>query len=120
MNRKTPEDLRSHRWFGSSDLRQFGHHSRAAQMGYSRADYLGKPIIAILNTWSDINACHSHVSASLGEILTTLPRSRENWRFAAIADNPDSFTKSVSESVTRPKARRASQKACAAPIRRSS
>jgi dihydroxy-acid dehydratase len=29
-------------------------------MGYSRRDYLGKPIIAIVNTWSDINACHSH------------------------------------------------------------
>ena len=58
--RRKPEELRSHRWFGSSDLRQFGHHSRAAQMGYSRRDYLGKPIIAIINTWSDINACHAH------------------------------------------------------------
>ena len=58
--RKKPEELRSHRWFGSSDLRQFGHHSRTAQMGYSRRDYLGKPIIAIINTWSDINPCHAH------------------------------------------------------------
>jgi dihydroxy-acid dehydratase len=58
--RRRPEDLRSHRWFGSSDMRSFGHHSRASQMGYSRADYLGRPIIAIVNTWSDINACHSH------------------------------------------------------------
>jgi len=58
--RKKPDELRSHRWFGSDDMRQFGHHSRAAQMGYSRADYAGKPIIAIINTWSDINACHSH------------------------------------------------------------
>src|SRR6202790_3216184 len=41
-------------------MRQFGHHSRTAQMGYSRADYLGKPIIAVVNTWSDINACHAH------------------------------------------------------------
>src|SRR5439155_14676375 len=40
--RKKPEELRSHRWFGASDMRQFGHHSRAAQMGYSRRDYLGK------------------------------------------------------------------------------
>jgi len=58
--RKKPLDLRSHRWFGDSDMRGFGHHSRAAQMGYSRDDYQGKPIIAIINTWSDINACHSH------------------------------------------------------------
>jgi dihydroxy-acid dehydratase len=58
--RRKPEDLRSHRWFGESDMRSFGHHSRTAQMGYSRDDYLGKPIVAIVNTWSDINSCHSH------------------------------------------------------------
>ena len=66
--RKTPEQLRSHRWFGSNDMRQFGHHSRAAQMGYSRADYLGKPIIAVINTWSDINACHSHFRQRAEEV----------------------------------------------------
>ncbi|MEO8755816.1 MAG: L-arabinonate dehydratase [Casimicrobiaceae bacterium] len=68
MTRKKPEELRSHRWFGESDMRGFGHHSRAAQMGYSRADYLGKPIIAIINTWSDINACHSHFRQRADEV----------------------------------------------------
>lgn len=53
--RKQPEDLRSHRWYGAKDLRSFGHRSRTAQMGFSRDDYLGKPVIAILNTWSDMN-----------------------------------------------------------------
>ena len=66
--RRKPEELRSHRWFGASDMRQFGHHSRAAQMGYSRADYLGKPIIAVINTWSDINACHSHFRQRAEEV----------------------------------------------------
>ncbi len=66
--RKTPDQLRSHRWYGSNDMRQFGHHSRTAQMGYSRADYLGKPIIAIINTWSDINACHSHFRQRAEEV----------------------------------------------------
>jgi dihydroxy-acid dehydratase len=66
--RKTPEQLRSHRWYGSNDMRQFGHHSRTSQMGYSRADYLGKPIIAILNTWSDINACHAHFRQRAEEV----------------------------------------------------
>ena len=66
--RKKPEELRSHRWFGSDDMRQFGHHSRAAQMGYSRADYIGKPIVAIINTWSDINACHSHFRQRAEEV----------------------------------------------------
>src|SRR5438128_9418877 len=66
--RKTPETLRSHRWYGSNDMRQFGHHSRTAQMGYSRADYLRKPIIAIINTWSDINACHAHFRQRAEEV----------------------------------------------------
>ncbi len=66
--RKKPDELRSHRWFGANDMRSFGHHSRTSQMGYSRADYLGKPIIAIINTWSDINACHSHFRQRAEEI----------------------------------------------------
>src|SRR5579859_7861094 len=66
--RLTPEELRSHRWYGASDLRSFGHRSRTAQMGYSRADYAGKPVIAILNTWSDINPCHQHFRVRVEEI----------------------------------------------------
>ncbi len=66
--RKRPEDLRSHRWYGASDLRSFGHRSRSAQMGYSRSDYLGKPVIAIINTWSDINPCHTHFRQRAEEI----------------------------------------------------
>jgi dihydroxy-acid dehydratase len=61
MPKKTPETLRSHRWFGVDDLRSFGHRSRAASMGCIRADYAGKPVIAIINTWSDANPCHSHM-----------------------------------------------------------
>src|SRR5437016_1551750 len=60
MPRKKPEQLRSHRWYGVDDLRSFGHRSRTAQMGYTASDYMGKPVIAIVNTWSEINPCHSH------------------------------------------------------------
>jgi len=66
--RKTPEQLRSHRWYGNTDMRSFGHHSRTSQMGYSRKDYLGKPIIAIINTWSDINSCHAHFRQRAEEV----------------------------------------------------
>ncbi len=66
--RKTPEELRSHRWYGVKDLRSFGHRSRTAQMGYNRSDYLGKPVIAIINTWSDINPCHSHFKQRVEEV----------------------------------------------------
>jgi dihydroxy-acid dehydratase len=68
MTRKRPEDLRSHRWYGVNDLRSFGHRSRTAQMGYHRSDYAGKPVIAIVNTWSDINACHSHFKQRVEEV----------------------------------------------------
>ena len=47
MARKTPEQLRSHRWFGVDDLRAFGHRSRMLQMGLSEADFRGKPVIGI-------------------------------------------------------------------------
>jgi dihydroxy-acid dehydratase len=57
----TASQLRSHRWFGPQDLRSFGHRSRALQLGYAREDWEGKPVIAILNTWSDVNHCHSHL-----------------------------------------------------------
>src|SRR5687768_9081650 len=68
MPRKTPEQLRSHRWYGAQDLRAFGHRSRTAQMGYDRSDYAGKPVIAILNTWSDINPCHTHFKQRVEEV----------------------------------------------------
>lgn len=66
--RKKPEELRSHRWYGVDDLRSFGHRSRAKQMGYAKEDWAGKPVIAILNTWSDINPCHSHFRVRAEEV----------------------------------------------------
>jgi dihydroxy-acid dehydratase len=66
--RKKPEELRSHRWYGVQDLRAFGHRSRTAQMGYDRSDYAGKPVIAIVNTWSDINPCHTHFKQRVEEV----------------------------------------------------
>jgi dihydroxy-acid dehydratase len=66
--RKTPEELRSHRWYGVNDLRSFGHRSRTAQMGYSREEYAGKPVIAILNTWSEMNPCHTHFKQRVDEV----------------------------------------------------
>jgi len=59
MPPKDPKSLRSYRWYGPDDLRSFGHRSRAASMGCTQADYAEKPVIAIINTWSDINPCHS-------------------------------------------------------------
>jgi len=56
-----PEQLRSHRWFGGDELRDFSHRARTRQLGYNPEEHLGKPVIAVLNTWSDINPCHMHL-----------------------------------------------------------
>ncbi|MBT5264141.1 MAG: dihydroxy-acid dehydratase [Rhodospirillaceae bacterium] len=68
MARKDYKDLRSYRWYGVKDLRAFGHRSRTLQMGYARQDYAGKPVIAIINTWSDINPCHTHFRERAEEV----------------------------------------------------
>jgi dihydroxy-acid dehydratase len=65
---KTSTDLRSARWFAPDDLRGFGHRSRIMQMGYGPADWVGRPIIAILNTWSDINPCHAHFKTRVEDV----------------------------------------------------
>lgn len=58
--RKSAAQLRSARWFAPDDLRSFGHRSRLMQLGYSDEDFMGKPVVGILNTWSELNSCHSH------------------------------------------------------------
>ncbi len=65
---KHPDQLRSARWFAPDDLRSFGHRSRAMQMGYAPQDWAGKPVIAIVNTWSDINPCHTHFKQRVEDV----------------------------------------------------
>lgn len=60
--------MRSTRFYGADDLRAFGHRSRTFQMGYDRADFAGKPVIAIVNTWSEINPCHTHLRARAEDV----------------------------------------------------
>ncbi len=60
--------LRSHRWYGAQDLRAFGHRSRTKQMGYASEEYSGKPVIAVLNTWSEMNPCHTHFRQRVEEV----------------------------------------------------
>ena len=67
-----PEPLRSAAWFGEGPvgghLRAFSHRSRLSQLGYEAVEYEGKPVIAILNTWSDINPCHMHLRERAQEV----------------------------------------------------
>lgn len=68
MSKRTYDSLRSARWFAPDDLRSFGHRSRIMQMGYAPEDWEGRPVIAILNTWSDINPCHSHFKQRVEDV----------------------------------------------------
>jgi dihydroxy-acid dehydratase len=61
MSRRRPDSLRSHRWLGHDDLRSFGHRSRLRQLGYDADDWVGRPVVGIINTWSEINSCHAHL-----------------------------------------------------------
>ncbi len=58
---KTLAELRSRRWFAAADMRAFAHRQRVQQMGLRREDVLERPIIAIINTWSDLSPCHAHL-----------------------------------------------------------
>jgi dihydroxy-acid dehydratase len=59
--RGEPVELRSSRWFEGEGLRAFSHRSRTRQLGIGAEEIAGKPVIGILNTWSDINPCHMHL-----------------------------------------------------------
>ena len=68
LNKISPEELRSYRWLGPDDLRSFGHRSRHKQMGYGTEEFEGKPVIGILNTWSDLMTCHTHFRQRAEEV----------------------------------------------------
>ncbi|MGA9303489.1 MAG: dihydroxy-acid dehydratase, partial [Bradyrhizobium sp.] len=67
-NKKNPDTLRSARWFAPDDLRAFGHRSRAMQMGYAPEEWKDRPVIAILNTWSDAQPCHMHFKSRVDDV----------------------------------------------------
>jgi dihydroxy-acid dehydratase len=66
--KKSIEELRSQRWFSPDDLRSFGHRSRVKQMGYWQEEFIGKPVIGIINTWNDLNTCHTHFPERVKDI----------------------------------------------------
>ena len=59
-SKKQPKELRSNRWFGGTPS-STEHTAHALQAGYSREEFEGRPVIGIINTWSDMNPCHAHL-----------------------------------------------------------
>lgn len=62
--------LRSARWFRKDDLPGFIHRSTLAAAGWSREDLMGRPVVGILSTWSDINPCNLNLRALAEEART--------------------------------------------------
>jgi len=58
---RTLAELRSRRWFADAGMRGFAHRQRMQQSGLRREDVVGRPIVAIVNTWSELSPCHAHL-----------------------------------------------------------
>ena len=61
---------RSARWFRKDDLPGFVHRTTLAAAGWSREDLMTRPVVGILNTWSDINPCNLNLRALAEEVRT--------------------------------------------------
>jgi dihydroxy-acid dehydratase len=59
--RRDISELRSQRWFAAQDIRAFAHRQRTQQRGMRREEFMGRPVIAIINTWSEMSPCHAHL-----------------------------------------------------------
>jgi dihydroxy-acid dehydratase len=95
-NKKDPASLRSARWFAPDDLRSFGHRSRIMQLGYSTEDFKDRPIIGILNTWSDLNTCHAHFRERVQDVKRGVAHSGGLGLEMPSLSVDESFTKPTS------------------------
>ena len=59
--RRPLAELRSQRWFAADTIRGFSHRQRVQQTGLRREDFIGRPVIAVVNTWSELSTCHQHL-----------------------------------------------------------
>jgi dihydroxy-acid dehydratase len=94
VTRITVEHLRSQRWFAAPGHTGVAKYNRLKQAGFTTEDHHGKPVIAILTTWSDFNTCHAHFPQRVEEV------KRGIWQgggFPAVIP-----VQSVSESYLRP------------------
>jgi dihydroxy-acid dehydratase len=55
--------LRSLRWFGGQDLAGFIHRSSIHAEGISRSALVGRPVVGICNSWSELVNCNLHFRA---------------------------------------------------------
>lgn len=96
MPEKKPEELRSARWFAPDDLRSFGHRSRLMQLGYGEEDFMGRPIIGILSTWSELNSCHAHFPERVEDVRRGVGQAGGFAVEMPVLSVDESFTKPTS------------------------
>jgi dihydroxy-acid dehydratase len=60
MTRSDNGSLRSSRWFGEHDLSGFLHRSSIQAEGISRQALMGRPVVGICNSWSELVNCNIH------------------------------------------------------------
>jgi dihydroxy-acid dehydratase len=72
---KSVESLRSQRWLAPDTMRGYSHRARLQQTGYRREDFAQRPVIAIVNTWSDISTCHVHLRERASKVREGIIRA---------------------------------------------
>lgn len=56
-----PRKLRSQEWFGGTSRDTIYHRGWLKNQGYPNDLFDGRPVIGILNTWSDLTPCNGHL-----------------------------------------------------------
>ncbi len=58
---KWPRKLRSQEWYGGTSRDAIYHRGWMKNQGYPHDLFDGRPVIGILNTWSDLTPCNGHL-----------------------------------------------------------
>jgi dihydroxy-acid dehydratase len=58
---KWPRKLRSQEWFGGNGRDQIYHRGWMKNQGFPHDLFDGRPVIGILNTWSELTPCNAHL-----------------------------------------------------------
>lgn len=60
--------LRSARWYEQPSMRGSAHRQRTLQLGFRRKDFMGKPVIGLINSWDEFSTCHGHLRARADDV----------------------------------------------------
>ena len=91
-----PRTLRSQEWWGGTSRDNIYHRGWMKNQGYPHDMFDGRPVIGILNTWSELNPCNAH--------LDSLAQKVKNGIYEAGGFPVEVPVFSVSESAFRPTA----------------